>query len=150
MSYPGQRVQIDVRYVPKSCLVGAAAEEGGYYQYTSLDEYSHFRYLKAFQEHSTCSSTQFIRNCVRNSPLSLSVVRRATVLNLPAGSTPRLQKSWFSWESSISRFVLILQGTTASWSAATAKIMRNSMLLANSFLSRIFKDRIFQEKMILI
>ena len=30
MQYPGQRAQIDVKYVPKSCLVGAA-EEGGYY-----------------------------------------------------------------------------------------------------------------------
>ena len=51
MSYPGQRVQIDVKFVPKSCLVGEAAQEGGYYQYTFLDEYSRFRYLEAFQEH---------------------------------------------------------------------------------------------------
>ena len=48
MSYPGQRVQINVKYVPKSCLVGIAAEEGGCYQYTFLDEYSRFRYLEAF------------------------------------------------------------------------------------------------------
>ena len=38
MSYPAQRVQIDVKFVPKSCLVGEAAQEGGYYQYTFLDE----------------------------------------------------------------------------------------------------------------
>ena len=35
MDYPGQRVQIDVKYVPQSCLVGEAlddaAENGGYY-----------------------------------------------------------------------------------------------------------------------
>ena len=29
MSYPGQRVQIDVKYVPKSCLAGSSAEKGG-------------------------------------------------------------------------------------------------------------------------
>ncbi len=50
--YPGQKVQIDVKYVPQSCLVGAAAEEakenGGYfYQYTFIEEYSRFRYLEA-------------------------------------------------------------------------------------------------------
>ena len=56
MQYPGQRVQIDVKYVPKICLVGAAAEEaeetGGFFQYTFLDEYSRFRYLEAFKEHT--------------------------------------------------------------------------------------------------
>ena len=75
MSYPGQRVQIDVKYVPKSCLVGAALEEGGYYQYTFLDEYSRFRYLEAFQEHSTYSSAQFIRNCVRKFPFVIECVQ---------------------------------------------------------------------------
>ena len=57
MQYPGQRVQIDVKYVPSSCLVGAAVEDaketGGYYQYTFIDEFSRFRYLEAFKEHST-------------------------------------------------------------------------------------------------
>lgn len=75
MRYPGQRVQIDVKYVPKSCLVGAAADEGGYYQYTFLDEYSRFRYLEAFQEHSTYSSAQFIRNCVRKFPYAIECVQ---------------------------------------------------------------------------
>ena len=75
MSYPGQRVQIDVKFVPKSCLVGEAAQEGGYYQYTFLDEYSRFRYLEAFQEHSTYSSAQFIRNCVRKFPFAIECVQ---------------------------------------------------------------------------
>ena len=55
--YPGQKVQIDVKYVPSSCLVGAAVEDakengGYYYQYTFIDEYSRFRYLEAFKEHN--------------------------------------------------------------------------------------------------
>ena len=60
MKYPGQRGQIDVKYVPSACLVGEAAEEakengGYYYQYTFIDEYSRFRYLEAFKEHNTYS-----------------------------------------------------------------------------------------------
>lgn len=35
MDHPGQRVQIDVKFVPAACLVGQAAEDGGYYQYPS-------------------------------------------------------------------------------------------------------------------
>ena len=80
MTYPGQRVQIDVKYVPKSCLVGEAlddaAENGGYYyQYTFIDEYSRFRYLEAFKEHSSYSAAEFIRHCVKRFPYSIECVQ---------------------------------------------------------------------------
>lgn len=73
MKYPGQRVQIDVKYVPKACLVGnavnQAAENGGYfYQYTFIDEYSRFRYLEAFRERNSFSSSEFIKHCVKRFP----------------------------------------------------------------------------------
>ena len=78
--YPGQKVQIDVKYVPQSCLVGAAAEEakensGYFYQYTFIDEYSRFRYLEAFQEHNTFSSSEFIRHCVKRFPYAIECVQ---------------------------------------------------------------------------
>ena len=75
MQYPGQRVQIDVKFVPTACLVGEAAEDAGYYQYTFLDEYSRFRYLEAFQEHSSYSSAQFIRHCVKKFPYIIECVQ---------------------------------------------------------------------------
>ena len=80
MQYPGQRVQIDVKYVPSACLVGKAAEEakengGYYYQYTFIDEYSRFRYLEAFKEHSTYSSTVFLRHVVRKFPHLIKCVQ---------------------------------------------------------------------------
>lgn len=93
MSYPGQRVQIDVKFVPKSCLVGEAAQENGFYQYTFLDEYSRFRYLEAFQEHSTYSSAEFIKHCVKKFPFAIECVQTdngAEFTNrLIAGQTPR-------------------------------------------------------------
>lgn len=75
MQYPGQRVQIDVKFVPAACLVGQAAGEGGFYQYTFLDEFSRFRYLEAFQEHSTYSSAQFIRHCAEKFPFLIECVQ---------------------------------------------------------------------------
>ena len=75
MQYPGQRIQIDVKYVPGSCLVGDAAVDGGYYQYTFIDEYSRYRYLEAFKEHSTYSSAQFIRHCVKRFPFTVECVQ---------------------------------------------------------------------------
>ena len=78
--YPGQKVQIDVKYVPSSCLVGAAAEEakengGYYYQYTFIDEYSRFRYLEAFKEHNSYSSSEFIKHCVKRFPYAIECVQ---------------------------------------------------------------------------
>lgn len=80
MQYPGQRVQIDIKFVPKSCLVGQAvreAEENGghFYQYTFIDEYSRFRYLEAFPERSTFSSAQFIHHCANKFPFPIECVQ---------------------------------------------------------------------------
>lgn len=60
MQYPGQRVQIDVNFVPQACIVGQQ-EPTRWFQYTFLDEYGRFRYLEIFQEHSTYSSAIFLR-----------------------------------------------------------------------------------------
>lgn len=64
MLYPGQRVQIDVKFVPSVCLVGDAKDKK-FYQYTAIDEYSRFRYLEAFEEHSSYSSAVFLEHVLR-------------------------------------------------------------------------------------
>jgi transposase InsO family protein len=64
MLYPGQRVQIDVKYVPSACLVGDAKGKK-FYQYTAIDEYSRLRYIEAFEEKSTYSSAVFLKNMIR-------------------------------------------------------------------------------------
>lgn len=64
MYFPGQRVQVDVKFVPSSCIVGDAKGEK-FYQYTAIDEYSRFRYIAAFKEHSSHSSALFIDQLVK-------------------------------------------------------------------------------------
>lgn len=80
MTHPGQRVQIDVKYVPAACLVGQAVEDakengGHYYQYTFLDEYSRFRYLEAFKDHNSLSASTFIKHCVKRFPYAIECVQ---------------------------------------------------------------------------
>lgn len=74
MTYPGQRVQIDVKFVPQVCIVGQA-EPTQWYQYTFIDEYSRFRYLEAFPEHSTYSSAVFIQHCAEKFPYLIECVQ---------------------------------------------------------------------------
>ena len=64
MLYPGQRVQIDVKFVPEACIVGDAKGKK-FYQYTAIDEYSRFRYVEAFEEHSTYSSAIFLEHMLK-------------------------------------------------------------------------------------
>ena len=74
MQYPGQRVQIDVKFVPQVCIVGQE-EPTQWYQYTFIDEYSRFRYLEAFPDHSSYSSALFIRHCVQRFPYAIECVQ---------------------------------------------------------------------------
>ena len=74
MTYPGQRGQIDVKFVPAACLVSDAADQK-FYQYTFIDEYSRFRYLEAFEEHSTYSSSLFLRHVVEKFPYAIECIQ---------------------------------------------------------------------------
>ena len=58
MQYPGQRVQIDVKVVPRSCI---ANPDLRLFQYTAIDEFSRLRYLGAYEEQSTYSSSDFLK-----------------------------------------------------------------------------------------
>lgn len=45
MTYPGERVKVDVKYVPSKCLTKDLKEQGErYYQYTAIDEYTRTLY----------------------------------------------------------------------------------------------------------
>ena len=61
MKYPGERVQIDVKYVPRECMSKELQNNGEkYYQYTAIDEFTRQRVLWASKEQSTYASVQFI------------------------------------------------------------------------------------------
>ena len=74
MQYPGQRVQIDVKFVPAACIVGEAKGQS-FYQYTAIDEYSRFRYLEAFEEHSSYSSAVFLEHLQKRFPFKIECVQ---------------------------------------------------------------------------
>lgn len=74
MTYPGERVQIDVKTVPRECLMGEL-KGSKYYQYTCLDEYSRYRYLEMFDDKSTYSSKKFILNCIKKLPFKIKCVQ---------------------------------------------------------------------------
>ena len=69
--YPGQKVQVDVKYVPKECVAG----EAKYYQYTAIDEYSRLVYREMYDEHSTYSSKQFLEKLIEKAPFPIREIQ---------------------------------------------------------------------------
>ena len=64
--YPGERVQVDVKYVPKECMSKKLKEmEEKYYQYTAIDEYTRLRYTYFCKEHNTYESTIFLNKLTK-------------------------------------------------------------------------------------
>ena len=62
MTHPGERIQIDVKVVPRRCI---ADPDLRLYQYTAIDEFSRVRILGAYSEQSTYSSADFLREIVK-------------------------------------------------------------------------------------
>ena len=62
MTYPGQRVQVDVKVVPRKCITDP---ELRLFQYTAIDEFTRLRFLAAYSEQSTFSSADFLKKLVR-------------------------------------------------------------------------------------
>ena len=66
MTHPGERVQVDVKYVPAKSLTKEVKEKDGrYYQYTAIDEYTRQRVLWGSREHSTYASVEFLKVIIK-------------------------------------------------------------------------------------
>lgn len=130
MSFPGERIQVDVKVEPSVCIKEPTALVKHFYQYTAIDEYSHWRYV----ETRVLILPQFLMSIfLRLSLCLLSVFKLTMDRNLPTvllpGRINLLFSSVFlkSMVYTINLFGLILRGITARWSAATGKITRGFM-----------------------
>lgn len=69
--YPGQKIQMDVKYVPSECVVDGKR----YYQYTALDECTRWTFREMYEEHSTYSSKDFLEKLLRHAPFPIREVQ---------------------------------------------------------------------------
>jgi transposase InsO family protein len=71
---PGERVQVDVKYVPQACLVGGLTRKK-VYQYTAMDECTRWRYTAAFDELSTYNSVIFAKQLMKRFPFEIGCIQ---------------------------------------------------------------------------
>lgn len=71
MTFPGERVQIDVKTVPSKCIVG----QFKLYQYTAIDEYTRYRFIKIYGEKSTYTSYKFLQEVIKRFKFKIYTIR---------------------------------------------------------------------------
>ena len=69
--YPGQKVQIDVKFVPSPCV----ADGGKYYQFTAVDEYTRWTYRQMYDEKSTYCAKQFLMELMKAAPFPIRMAQ---------------------------------------------------------------------------
>ena len=70
-AYPGQKVQMDVKYVPGYCVVNGEK----YYQCTAKDECTRWTYREMYAEHSSVSAKNFLEQLVQALPFPIRMIQ---------------------------------------------------------------------------
>ena len=69
--YPGQKIQIDVKFVPSYCVANGKK----YYQYTAIDECTRWTFRELYDEHSTYSSKDFLIKLIKAFPAPIREIQ---------------------------------------------------------------------------
>ena len=69
--YPGQKVQVDVKFVPEACIADARK----YYQFTAVDECTRWTYRQMYDEHSTYSAEDFLMSLIQHCPFPIREIQ---------------------------------------------------------------------------
>ncbi len=72
--YPGDKVQIDIKYIPKDCI-GFENYGINYYQITAIDEYSRRRILEAVDEKTVTHTSRFIKTLEKRMGFKINVIQ---------------------------------------------------------------------------
>ena len=92
MTYPGERIQIDIKYVPEECVT---IENLKLYQYTAIDEYTRMRYLQIYDEMSTYTSYIFMKEVIKYFKFPIKEVRTDNGIQFTYRLVPSEKKTLF-------------------------------------------------------
>lgn len=73
-TYPGEKVQVDIKYVPQECIRFPCYGDK-YYQITAIDEYSRKRVLKIVKEKSTHETKKFIKELEKRMGFKIKIIQ---------------------------------------------------------------------------
>ena len=62
MIYPGQRIQVDVKVMPRRCITDS---ELRFYKYTAIDEFTRLRFLVVYPDQTTYASANRLKRLLK-------------------------------------------------------------------------------------
>lgn len=76
LTTPGEKVQIDVKEVPYTCLRGDLLRNGKHlYQWTAIDECTRLRFVYGFEEHTPENTVVFLRMLTKAFPFRIRAIQ---------------------------------------------------------------------------
>lgn len=72
--YPGDKIQVDIKYVPNECLLFDTMDKK-YYQITAIDEYSRKRVLEIVDEKSVTNTSRFVKELEEKIGLKINTIQ---------------------------------------------------------------------------
>lgn len=76
LTYPGEKVQIDVKEVPYACLRGALLRDNKHlYQWTAIDVCTRFRFVYGFEEHTPENTVKFLKMLLKAFPFPIKAIQ---------------------------------------------------------------------------
>ena len=72
--YPGEYVEVDVKYVPLECI-GFSSSHARYYQITAIDLYSRKRIIKLVNELSTYETSKFLYSLEKSMGFKIKTIQ---------------------------------------------------------------------------
>ena len=72
--YPGEYVEVDVKYVPLECI-GFSSSHARYYQITAIDLYSRKRIIKLVNELSTYETSKFLYSLEKSMGFKIKMIQ---------------------------------------------------------------------------
>jgi IS30 family transposase len=101
--YPGQKVQVDVKFVPSYCVVNGQK----YYQYTAVDECTRWTYREMYEEHSTYSSTDFLMKLIKAAPFAIREIQTDNGAEFTNANADRINPPLSMFEKTLEKLGII-------------------------------------------
>jgi Integrase core domain. len=131
---PGEKIQIDVKYVPKECHAQGLEQM---YQFTAIDEATRIRHRRIYEDRSSWTAMKFIHEVRKQFPFRIKCVQTDNGTEFTNAMLGTEKKSSFELylekrKSSTSGYGWLPPGTTAKLSESIGSIRKDFMMAGYS------------------
>ena len=131
--YPGQKVQIDVKFVPSYCVSNGQK----YYQYTAVDECTRWTFREMYDEHSTYSSKDFLVKLIKAAPFQIREIQTDNGSEFTNANIDRMNPRLTSFEETLKKFDIIYHRIRVATPRHNGKVERQHRTDENRFYKKM-------------